>query len=258
MPSSLQKAEYRLQTLLEKGLGRFSRSGMASHLAQQIIFKMRDLTREGKGSLRLAPDQFVVAACSRTWKKIRTDQDWVNKVTEALIKEANESGLVFQSPLRIDPAVDDSLPVEEFHIECHWQSDAGGKTQTIVNQLEGQGTATQPGNRDVLIFDNGRIFQLDHPVVNLGRRRTNDLVLDDSRISRQHAQLRFADGRFSIYDLGSTGGTFVNGQQISSRVLNPGDVISLAGFLVIYNREDEVTETNQLKIQPLGESEAVD
>ena len=41
-----------------------------------------------------------------------------------------------------------------------------------------------------------------------------------------------------LYDLGSTGGTFVNGQGVQECVLRPGDVISLAGVSLIYG-EDE-------------------
>ena len=44
--------------------------------------------------------------------------------------------------------------------------------------------------------------------------------------------------RFMIFDLGSTGGTFVNGRKINKQLLNPGDVIEIGGVSLIFNQED--------------------
>jgi pSer/pThr/pTyr-binding forkhead associated (FHA) protein len=62
-------------------------------------------------------------------------------------------------------------------------------------------------------------------------------VIDDARVSRSHAQLRLRFGHYVVYDLGSSGGTFVNGQRIEECVLRPGDVISLGGVPVIYGED---------------------
>ena len=55
--------------------------------------------------------------------------------------------------------------------------------------------------------------------------------------SRLHAQLRAIKGRFIIFDLDSTGGTFVNTQRINQCALYPGDVISLAGYPLVYGQD---------------------
>ena len=79
---------------------------------------------------------------------------------------------------------------------------------------------------------------LTEPVVNIGRRLENQLVIDDPRVSRNHAQLRAIKGRFVLFDLNATGGTFVNGQRTSQTVLYPGDVISLAGVALIFGQDN--------------------
>ena len=85
-----------------------------------------------------------------------------------------------------------------------------------------------------LVLNGIRTIQLDRPVINIGRRVDNDIILEDSRVSRVHAQIRQRFGRFMLYDLGSRSGTIVNGQRIVECVLQPGDVITLGGSQLLY------------------------
>jgi hypothetical protein len=88
-----------------------------------------------------------------------------------------------------------------------------------------------------LIVDGKRHFRLDRPLINLGRKLDNHLVLPDPHISRRHAEIRMQGGRFMLRDLNSTAGTRVNGQLISEHLLQPGDVITIAGFTLIYGED---------------------
>ncbi|HOT91816.1 MAG TPA: DUF3662 domain-containing protein [Anaerolineae bacterium] len=85
-----------------------------------------------------------------------------------------------------------------------------------------------------LIVQGTRTFDLTQPTVRIGRAFDNDLIIEDSRVSRYHAQLRYRYGRYILQDLGSRGGTQVNGFAVQEIVLRPGDVISLAGVDLIY------------------------
>jgi len=86
----------------------------------------------------------------------------------------------------------------------------------------------------VLAFSGGtasaRVLALDGGTLELGRDSAGDGKLDDGRVSRRHATVAFADGRFVVTDLGSQNGTFADGQVASahapasfSRVLRVGD-----------------------------------
>lgn len=55
-----------------------------------------------------------------------------------------------------------------------------------------------------LIVEGVKVFPLKLPVVNIGRRLDNQLIIDDPRVSRNHAQLRAIKGRFVVFDLNST------------------------------------------------------
>jgi pSer/pThr/pTyr-binding forkhead associated (FHA) protein len=61
-----------------------------------------------------------------------------------------------------------------------------------------------------LIVGGTQVFHLDADTINIGRKLDNHLVIDDPRVSRYHARMRSLSGRFMLYDLGSSGGTFVN------------------------------------------------
>jgi hypothetical protein len=80
----------------------------------------------------------------------------------------------------------------------------------------------------------GQAFRLEGSPVSLGRSGDNDIALDDRRISRHHATLELASGRWTLTDLGSTNGTAVNGRLIKQTPLHNGDRISFGGFEAIF------------------------
>jgi predicted component of type VI protein secretion system len=73
----------------------------------------------------------------------------------------------------------------------------------------------------------GKIYPLDKDELFIGRDLSNDIVINDPEISRRHARLYTQGNTFVLEDLGSTNGTFVNGQRLMGpNVLRPGDVIT--------------------------------
>ncbi len=74
----------------------------------------------------------------------------------------------------------------------------------------------------------GQIFDLNKPVIIIGRESDNDIVLEDPQVSRHHARLSEQAGGYVVEDLGSTNGTFLNGRRITSATpISPGDTLGL-------------------------------
>jgi pSer/pThr/pTyr-binding forkhead associated (FHA) protein len=86
-----------------------------------------------------------------------------------------------------------------------------------------------------LLLDDGRAFDLVPQVVRIGRSREADLRLDDTAVSRVHAEIRRdGDGQHLLVDLGSTNGTLLNGGRVSTARLRDGDEVGIGAALLVY------------------------
>ena len=80
----------------------------------------------------------------------------------------------------------------------------------------------------------GVTFALEGDQLIIGRDAAHAVSINDAEVSRKHARLTFQGGKYVLEDLGSTNGTFVNGQRlVSPAVLKPGDVVSLGEQIVL-------------------------
>lgn len=93
--------------------------------------------------------------------------------------------------------------------------------------------------KKVYIIINTQVIPIQKEVTTIGRKLESDLVIQNNLISRSHAEIRFENGKFVLYDLNSTSGTFINNKKINKSVLNSGDHISLANVQIIFIDESE-------------------
>src|SRR5579863_3029884 len=104
---------------------------------------------------------------------------------------------------------------------------------TIVGPSSGTGSGVFP----TLVFVQGneqRVINLDHSPFGVGRKVDKDLVIADPRVSRDHAQIISENGVFSIVDLGSKHGTFVNGERVDRKTLERNDRLEFGVREVAY------------------------
>jgi len=83
-----------------------------------------------------------------------------------------------------------------------------------------------------------KVFRIEKAVVNIGRQLSNDIIVEDKRVSRYHAQIKYqSDGQFTIFDLGSTNGINVNGVPgFRQHLLRSGDRFTIGSYDFYYER----------------------
>jgi predicted component of type VI protein secretion system len=73
-----------------------------------------------------------------------------------------------------------------------------------------------------------QVYELSKDSLTIGRDISNEIVINDPEVSRNHCRFTRGPGGFTLEDLGSTNGTFVNGQRLTgARPLAPSDMIGL-------------------------------
>src|SRR5271155_4611511 len=81
-----------------------------------------------------------------------------------------------------------------------------------------------------------REYSLNKPTIAIGSHPSNDVVLDDTTVSRRHATITRKAGSYELADLGSTNGTFVNGRRLVNPIaLKPGDEIKFGAVRVAFD-----------------------
>jgi hypothetical protein len=161
----------------------------------------------------------------------------VFRVRPATVKAAAAPPVIAPaSPSVFNPQASPPAPVEG-------TASASGLTPSPITQHEPGPSArprSHPAQRPWLDVD-GDHYPLLAAITILGRDNTADIILDDPGISRQHTEIRVtSDGPHlvtNIRDLGSTNGTFVNGERITSQRLADGDRVNVGRTVLIFRAE---------------------
>ncbi|MEE9417193.1 MAG: FHA domain-containing protein [Acidimicrobiales bacterium] len=80
----------------------------------------------------------------------------------------------------------------------------------------------------------GSRYALDEAIVTAGRHPDSGIFLDDVTVSRRHAELVAEAGIYSVRDVGSLNGTYVNRERIDEAVLNDGDEVQVGKFKLFF------------------------
>lgn len=254
MKLNLDQLEAKIQFLVENQLtGIMPGIQLEERIIQKLAVALKQNINEQKDKGAVAPNVYtlvVATASAPMWK----DPRFIDTLKHIIFSAGKDVGLTFETAPTITITTDAGYAEGEVSVI------ASHKLEPVE---ETQGMETNPNNEPetndaipdnaFLIIEGVKVHALKETVVNIGRRLENHLVIDDPRISRNHAQLRAIKGRFVLFDLNSTGGTFVNGQRTSQTVLYPGDVISLAGVALIFGQDNPPPRPDLMETSPLSD-----
>lgn len=247
----LDQMEAQLQIFIEGHLARLSPlRGGQDDLARRLVTAMRAKAISTGDGILLAPDRFTVLVHPSRAAETEADQEMLSELGALLQEIGKNARLHFLRPPVVTVVPNEDVPFNRVEVIPRFSEGTLPQTQDLEDYPEDE---TTPAPENAFLIVNGiQVFPLEGPVINIGRRNSNDLVIDDPRVSRQHAQIRASRGCFEIFDLDSTGGLFVNQKRVSRQILRPGDVISLAGFPLIYGQDTSLEKTREMDLAANG------
>jgi pSer/pThr/pTyr-binding forkhead associated (FHA) protein len=254
MKLNLDQLEAKIQSLVESQLtGMMPGIKLEDRVIQKLAVALKQNIIEQKDKGAVAPNTYTLTVAGKSaliWDNARI----VDTLKYIIYTAGKDVGLNFESAPTITITTDNNYSEGEVSVIASHSLELVEETQGMATNTNNDADTndTIPDNA-FLIIEGVKVHPLKESVVNIGRRLENHLVIDDPRISRNHAQLRAIKGRFVLFDLNSTGGTFVNGQRTSQTVLYPGDVISLAGVALIFGQDNPPPRPDLMETSPLSD-----
>jgi hypothetical protein len=207
----LKGFERRLERLVEGAFARAFKSSLRPvELGRRLVREMDDQRTVGVRGQTAVPNHFTITLGPEDHDELSgVEESLSRELTDAARNHAREEGYVFMGPVEVRLNQDPDLRTGSFGLSARFQEGEGG------------------GSPWVLVLPGGERIHLTAATAVIGRGADATIRLQDSSVSRRHAEIRpNADG-YVVVDLGSTNGTRVNGAGITERQLRDGDTISV-------------------------------
>jgi hypothetical protein len=247
----LQRFERRLEGMVEGAFARTFKSDLqpleVGGAVQREMNERAAIVAQGR---TLVPNDFVVEISEADGQRLAVYADQLGQELAILARDyAKEQGYSFVGPVRVRFENAPDLAVGMFRIRSgviRGSTVEGGEIRQPTSDVP-------PGRRDAfggaprLVVTSSaegqggmqRPYEINTPVTLLGRGTDCDLRLVDPGVSRHHAEIRIEGPEIVLVDLGSTNGTFVNGQPIRRVTLADGARISLGRTTLVFRRDRE-------------------
>jgi Protein of unknown function (DUF3662)/FHA domain len=216
----------------------------------QVVDANREVDAQGR---RVVPNSYLVQLAPTDREGFADlEPSLVQELTAALREYITQEGYHVDGKARVALHTNTSLRKGKFDIECRNiipddapSEPASGSVDTsyiqtpdvaappVLTVVPGQSTFDAPPA--VLTLPGGQRIELHEGHYVLGRHLENDIVLNDTNVSRRHAEFVCAAGEVAVSDLGSTNGTKVNGVTVTGQqLLQHGDVINFGTAQVTF------------------------
>ncbi|MGH2452004.1 MAG: FhaA domain-containing protein, partial [Candidatus Limnocylindria bacterium] len=203
-------------------------------------------------SKTFVPNSYVVSLSLADYAQFEQYRRSLERdLAETVLGAARERNYTLLAFPTVEIERDEAVSAGDIQVSCALVDESGEEVAPDAPALgQAESGHTMVLDRDALLRDRPRApraylhvpterrrVALGPSPLSIGRDPDNDLVLDDRRVSRRHAEVRLRLGRYTLYDLQSTNGTFVNGRRIAEMVLSDGDRISVGGNEIVLKQE---------------------
>ena len=210
--------ERSLENMVEGVFARVFRSGLRPiELGRRLVREMDDRRSVDVRGRTAVPNAFIIRLSDEDHERFSEIADSLTReLCDAAREHAHDEGYVFMGPVSVDLVADPATHAGTFSIVGRMKEGPGGV---------GAGS---------LLLPNGSRLILGDAVVAVGRMSECDVVLNDSNVSRRHAEIRPTPDGFALVDLGSTNGSRVNGVRVVQRDLRDGDELTFGNTRVTF------------------------
>ncbi len=246
--NQLDRLEKHFRSLFETSASLLPWSNPNDRIVHQLCIAIQDIFISDISQSQFIAPLFLVNLNPITYKRWHDLPDWEATLTNLLISIAGEFGTHFHKTPVIELRSDPSLSEDEVSLFLKEIPRSPMPETGIISSIENQyqDITIEPTKQTPLLIMKGeKTIPLTGNVINIGRKNSNQIVINDLRVSRNHAQIRRVKDEFIIFDVGSLGGTFINSSRIDQHTLRAGDVISLAGYTLIYTVDQIPVEETQ-------------
>jgi len=248
----MERLERAASRVLEGWVARLFRARLQPvQLAKRLIRAM-----ESHQTISLAktfvPNSYVVSLSPADFAQFEPYRRSLERdLSEAVLGAARDRSFTLLTFPTVEIERDEDVPAGEVRVSCALVDATGDEVQEGSPQLGRVASGhTMVLDRDALLRERPRAptaflempaerrrASLGPEPLAIGRDPENDLVLDDRRVSRRHAEVRLRLGRYTLYDLQSTNGTYVNGRRVAEVVLSDGDRVVIGGTELLVRQE---------------------
>ena len=265
----LRAIESKIEGLFEGVFGRAFRTNVQPIELARWLVKEMDLHRSVSVSRVYVPNEYTIfLAPSDRAQFASYEGSLIGELQEYLAEHARREGYALLTPPTVILATDPDLAMGESGVAARVVQPRGGLTPIATPASEPPQPAPavppvpepspsatmiyrsseaapevvpepepEPPRERVVLTVAGRDVPIASERAVLGRSRECDVRVDDSNVSRRHAEVRREEGAYWIVDLGSTNGTELNGRRIERARLSDGDRITLGSTDVRFGHE---------------------
>lgn len=228
----LSRFERRLEGLVEGTFAKLFRGGVEPVEIAKALQREAEDKKAISTHRTLVPNDFVVELGETDHAKLKPYEAPLGSELAAMVREhASERRWAFVGPVRVRLEEHDDIDTGMFRV----------RSQVVEGDPDPVPTAPAKGQPRLRIEAGAGApneIPLTRDVLSIGRSSSSDVRLDDSGVSRRHAEVRLEGDDVVLVDLGSTNGTNVNGRGVERARLASGDRIELGSTVLVYERDE--------------------
>lgn len=233
----LSRVENLIRRVVEEPFSWFSNGALDPFQLATYLSRYYD----GQTGTNEQPNRFVVTIHPDDFSAIEPHLvAFESQVADYVVLMAARRGYHLKEPPRIIMEFSEQEKTRSAHVAVMHEDERIHDGTAIYSDYKIDNTEEAIKAADAFLIVHGREhIALDRPVIRIGRRVDNDIILDIPSISRQHALIRWRQRYFVLYDVSSHGRSLVNGVRTREHILRPGDVIALSDVLLVYGEGRE-------------------